>query len=129
MAMTQEKPDQPKTYRGSCHCGNYVFEARLPEIRSAEHCNCNFCHKKGALWVHPDRASFKFLEGAEETLTHYTFGKKLLDHKARRPLAPPRRWLPVADPACTSSAATAAHRFSAGASRRHCSREMSPCSA
>lgn len=86
MATTEEKPE-PKTYRGSCHCGNYVFEAQLPEIKSAKHCNCSICHKKGVLWVFPDRASFKFVQGEEETLTHYTFGTKLLNHMARRSLA------------------------------------------
>lgn len=79
----EEKP-KPKTYRGSCHCGNYVFEAQLPEIESAAHCNCSICHKKGVLWVFPDRASFTLVRGEEETMTHYTFGKKLVDHMARR---------------------------------------------
>ncbi|KAF9878115.1 glutathione-dependent formaldehyde-activating enzyme [Colletotrichum karsti] len=78
-----QKPDGPRLYRGNCHCGEFVYEAELPEIRSAMECNCSICHKKGYLWVFPAEGSkFEIIKGTKDSLTQYAFGKKSLAHKA-----------------------------------------------
>lgn len=69
-----------RTYRGNCHCGAFVYEADLPEIRSALECNCSICHKKGYLWVFPE-ARFEIVKGTADVLARYTFGPKKLVHK------------------------------------------------
>ncbi|KAK8090807.1 glutathione-dependent formaldehyde-activating enzyme [Apiospora phragmitis] len=70
-----------KTYRGNCHCKEFVYEAEIPEIRAANECNCSICTKKGALWVSPSKDSFHWVKGDEDDLTDYTFGRMLVSHK------------------------------------------------
>ncbi|KAL0934387.1 glutathione-dependent formaldehyde-activating gfa [Colletotrichum truncatum] len=71
-----------RTYRGNCHCGSFVYEVGLPEIKSAMECNCSICKKKGYLWVFPGEGSnFKIVNGTSETLAQYTFGPKKLAHR------------------------------------------------
>ncbi|KAI0132536.1 glutathione-dependent formaldehyde-activating enzyme [Xylariales sp. AK1849] len=70
-----------KTYRGNCHCGTYIFEAKLPEIKVARSCNCSICHKGGALWGMPEPGNLKFVKGDASTLTNYKFGKELFSFK------------------------------------------------
>ncbi|PWI72180.1 mitochondrial carnitine/acylcarnitine carrier protein [Purpureocillium lilacinum] len=72
-----------RTYRGNCHCGAFVYEAELPEIKSVFECNCSICHKKGYLWVFPGEGKYRVVKGGDETLTGYTFGPKKLTHKVR----------------------------------------------
>lgn len=43
-----------KKYRGNCHCGAFVFELDVPEIKSVSDCDCSICHKKGYLWLRPE---------------------------------------------------------------------------
>ncbi|KAK7958317.1 glutathione-dependent formaldehyde-activating enzyme [Apiospora saccharicola] len=70
-----------RTYRGNCHCKEFVYEAEIPEIHAANQCNCSICTKKGALWVFPVKDSFRWVKGDEEDLTEYTFGRMLVGHK------------------------------------------------
>jgi hypothetical protein len=76
--------EQPlKTYRGNCHCGAFVYEAQLPEIKTVGECNCSICLKKGYLFLFMAPAGFKVVKGSEEDLTSYTFGSKMMAHKVR----------------------------------------------
>ncbi|KAL7938807.1 Mss4-like protein [Trichoderma chlorosporum] len=68
------------TYRGNCHCGNFVYETKLPEIKSAFDCNCSICTKKGYLWVFPGKGNVNIVKGSLEGLTAYQFGAKKLNH-------------------------------------------------
>jgi hypothetical protein len=68
------------TYRGNCHCGDIVFEAKLPEIKSAFHCECSICIRKGYLWLMPGIGNVSIVKGSLEELTTYTFGEKKLKH-------------------------------------------------
>ncbi|OTA02580.1 Glutathione-dependent formaldehyde-activating, GFA [Trichoderma parareesei] len=74
---------EPKTitYRGNCHCGAFVFQTSLPEIKSAIDCNCSICAKKGYLWIFPGKGNVEIVKGSvEEGLTAYEFGPKKLKH-------------------------------------------------
>ncbi|KAI0014357.1 glutathione-dependent formaldehyde-activating enzyme [Xylariaceae sp. FL0662B] len=79
--MAEEAP--LKTYRASCHCGAYVYEATLPEVTNAFECNCSVCYKKGVLWqvLGAGAANLRFVKGDPGTLRNYTFGQKRFDHK------------------------------------------------
>ncbi|POR31142.1 Centromere protein V [Tolypocladium paradoxum] len=80
MATTETEP--LRTYRGNCHCGAFVYEVELPEIKSVFQCNCSICHKKAYLWVFPGEAdNFRVVKGTDDTLTGYRFGPKKLVHK------------------------------------------------
>ncbi|KAI1210860.1 glutathione-dependent formaldehyde-activating enzyme [Annulohypoxylon truncatum] len=70
-----------KTFRGSCHCGKYIYELDLPEDFKPAECNCSFCYKKGALWAKSEPGKFHFVKGDIDTLTNYTFGRKTFNHK------------------------------------------------
>lgn len=70
-----------KTFRGSCHCGEYIYEVDLSENFEPTECNCSFCYKKGALWIVPKPENFRFVKGDINTLTNYTFGLKTVNHK------------------------------------------------
>ncbi|KAM0742621.1 hypothetical protein ACQRIT_002798 [Beauveria bassiana] len=71
-----------RTYRGNCHCGAFVYEAELPEIRAASECPCSICRKKGYLLVGTNsKTHFKVVKGSLESLSEYTFGTKALHHK------------------------------------------------
>ncbi|PSR80658.1 glutathione-dependent formaldehyde-activating enzyme [Coniella lustricola] len=70
-----------KIYRGSCHCAKFVYEVNLPEIKSYDECNCSICFKKGYAWVFPkDDSHLRFVKGAKEDLTVYSFGKSDFSH-------------------------------------------------
>lgn len=82
-SQPQPKPSL-RLYRGNCHCGSFVYEAELPEIKSAMECNCSICHKKGYLWVFPTEGSkFDIVKGDKNALSQYTFGAKKLAHKVQ----------------------------------------------
>ncbi|KPM41941.1 hypothetical protein AK830_g4636 [Neonectria ditissima] len=71
-----------KTYRGNCHCGAFVYEVDVPEIKSTSECNCSICTKKGYLGLYPlGRDSFRVVKGAVEDLTNYTFAEGTFHHK------------------------------------------------
>jgi hypothetical protein len=81
MATTTTTEGEPRTYRGNCHCGAFVYEAQLPEIKSALECNCSICHKKGYLWVITEPAKFDIVKGTSDTLSRYTVGSVV--HRVR----------------------------------------------
>lgn len=64
-----------KSYRGSCHCGAFVYEAKLPEIKAFSECNCSICHKLGYAWLFPGQGGLDIVKGSTGDLTAYTFGK------------------------------------------------------
>lgn len=79
--MAEEQP--LKTYRGNCHCGAFVYEIQMPEIKSAQECNCSMCRRKGYLWVIPKSDTFKVVKGSPDQLTEYTFRTGTMIHKVR----------------------------------------------
>ncbi|ROT40701.1 hypothetical protein SODALDRAFT_330442 [Sodiomyces alkalinus F11] len=82
--MSDNNTDQNalKTYRGNCHCGAFVYEVRLPEIKSVWECNCSLCYKKGYLLVMPSSPDqFRIVKGSEEILATYSFNQKKAKHK------------------------------------------------
>lgn len=81
MAAEQPAPET-RTYRGNCHCGAFVYEARVPEITTVSECDCSICVKKGYLFVFTGAANnFTVVKGSQDDLVTYTFGGKILEHK------------------------------------------------
>lgn len=76
-----EMSEQLKTYRGNCHCAEYVFEVQVPESSKPKECNCSLCYKRGALWLSPKSENLHFVKGDPSTLANYTFGGKTWNHK------------------------------------------------
>lgn len=71
------------TYRGNCHCGDFVFETKVPEIKEAWNCECSICVRKGYLWLE-GKSNVKIVKGSLDQLTAYTFGEKKLKHLVSR---------------------------------------------
>lgn len=76
--MSTEEPT--KTYRGNCHCGAFVYEAELPEIKGGTTCSCSICFKKGTRIIYTAPKTVKFVKGDESNLTKYSFNTKALIH-------------------------------------------------
>ncbi|KAL6719074.1 hypothetical protein ACLMJK_003309 [Lecanora helva] len=74
-----ESNDQ--SYNGSCHCGAFQYDVKLPEIKQAVACNCSVCFKKGYLWVFPSADNDLVVENGDGTLKDYEFGRKSMSHK------------------------------------------------
>jgi len=70
---------EPKTYVGSCHCGQVRYEVTT-DLEQVLECNCSICSRAGYLlsFVAADR--FKLLAGADK-LTDYQFNKKNIHHQ------------------------------------------------
>ncbi|KAH8889748.1 hypothetical protein GQ53DRAFT_747966 [Thozetella sp. PMI_491] len=68
-----------QTYRGSCHCGAFIFEMEGPEIKKVSKCNCSICFRKGYNWT-PPTGRLNIIKG-ESTLQEYKFGPKNTAHK------------------------------------------------
>lgn len=64
-----------KTYRGNCHCGAFIYEVKLPEIKTYNECNCSICHKKGYAWLFPSKGNLDIVKGSIDDLKAYTFNK------------------------------------------------------
>lgn len=79
MAAANTAPQS--AYRDSCHCGEFVYEVHLPDIKSVFECNCSICYKKGYLWLFPGDAKFSIIQGDDCTLTAYAFGPQKLTHR------------------------------------------------
>ncbi|KAI1377800.1 glutathione-dependent formaldehyde-activating enzyme [Hypoxylon crocopeplum] len=73
--------EQLKTYRGSCHCGTYIYEAKVSDDAKPHECNCSMCYRKNILWFAPKNENIHFVKGDPKTMTNYTFGRKTWDHK------------------------------------------------
>ncbi|KAK1248459.1 hypothetical protein MKX08_006679 [Trichoderma sp. CBMAI-0020] len=67
------------TYRGNCHCGDFVFEIKVPEIKDVWNCECSICAKKGYLWL-DGKSNVNIVKGSLDQLTAYTFGEKKFKH-------------------------------------------------
>ncbi|KAF6804245.1 glutathione-dependent formaldehyde-activating gfa [Colletotrichum sojae] len=71
-----------RVYRGNCHCGAFVYEIEVPEIKSVFECNCSICSKKAYIWLRLDSdMKIKVVKGTVGALTEYTFGPKKIRHK------------------------------------------------
>ena len=69
-----------RIYRGNCHCGAFVYEAQLPEIKVGTTCNCSMCFKKGTRIVYTPVKNVKVVKGSESDLTKYQFNNKVINH-------------------------------------------------
>lgn len=69
-----------KTYYGNCHCAAFKFSLHVPEISSAQTCNCSMCSKKGYLWLYPPTEAFA-IERGDGSLTEYHSANKTFTHK------------------------------------------------
>lgn len=66
-------------YRGSCHCGQIVFEVE-GELQDVLDCNCSICSRKGALlWFLP-QDKFRLLTPEADAAT-YTFNRHVIRHR------------------------------------------------
>lgn len=66
-------------YKGSCHCGNIVFEVE-GDLETVVACNCSICARKGALlWAVP-RERLELLTSGDGVGT-YTFNKHVIAHR------------------------------------------------
>ncbi|KAH6685660.1 glutathione-dependent formaldehyde-activating enzyme [Plectosphaerella plurivora] len=75
--------DQPlKTYRANCHCGAFIYEVDLPELKTVRNCNCSICSRKGYIFTGPSHPeALKIVKGDEAGLTTYSFGAGKMEHK------------------------------------------------
>ena len=77
----------PKTYNGSCHCGQIKYTVIMDEALAPEgkgeitKCNCSICHNNGLLNIYPKREDVIFLDNSDRKLKEYWFGQKLKPHK------------------------------------------------
>ncbi|KAK3390567.1 Mss4-like protein [Podospora didyma] len=79
--MSETAKQTPRTYRGNCHCGAFVFEVEAPEITSAFACNCSICTKRGYLWgIFTGEDNIKVVKD-DGLLVDYYFGPKKTNHK------------------------------------------------
>jgi hypothetical protein len=65
-------------YKGSCHCGAFVFNVDL-ELEGLITCNCSMCQRTGYVmaFVAPEALH---VEAGEGTLKRYTFNTMNIDH-------------------------------------------------
>lgn len=69
-----------KTYRGNCHCGKFIYEIKVPEIKEYNECNCSICRRKGYAFVIPGEGNFQFVKGSMDELKTYSFGNQYFTH-------------------------------------------------
>lgn len=65
-------------YKGSCHCGQVVFEVE-GELTQIADCNCSICSRMGSLLWFVPRDNLHLLT-PEDKLTTYTFGTGTIKH-------------------------------------------------
>ncbi|KAL1879754.1 hypothetical protein Daus18300_001591 [Diaporthe australafricana] len=63
-----------RVYRGNCHCGAIIYEARLPEITSYSECNCSICRKKAT------QGQLNIVKGSIDELAFYSFNNGRFVH-------------------------------------------------
>lgn len=61
----------PRTYQGSCHCGQVRFEADL-ELDHVRVCDCSICRRRGALLHRVAEDQLRLITPLDE-LSVYTF--------------------------------------------------------
>jgi hypothetical protein len=66
-------------YKGSCHCGNVMFEVE-GELGEVTDCNCSICSRKGALLWFVPRARLRLLT-PESALSTYSFRTHRIKHR------------------------------------------------
>lgn len=77
-----------RTYRGNCHCGAFVYEINVPEVKSVAECNCSICYKKGYIRLFLEKKNFRVAKGDITQLSSYTFGGKRAEHQVIFPGRP-----------------------------------------
>lgn len=66
--------------RGSCHCGNVIFEVDLANgLENLRRCNCSLCRRKGAVMAGVPLANLRIVKGAEK-LTLYQWNTRTAKH-------------------------------------------------
>ncbi|MEJ2593294.1 MAG: GFA family protein [Candidatus Thiodiazotropha sp.] len=66
-------------YKGSCHCGQVVFEVE-GELEQLTDCNCSICSRLGSLHWFVPRENLVLLT-PEERLASYAFGERTIQHR------------------------------------------------
>jgi hypothetical protein len=66
------------TYRGSCHCGDVVFEIDT-ELDNVAICNCSICQRRNAVMHRVSADRFRLLQG-EKSLVLYQFNTGTAKH-------------------------------------------------
>jgi hypothetical protein len=69
---------RPKTYEGSCHCGDVRFKVTT-DLARVIRCNCSICLKKGHLLTFVSPEQFELISGEGKT-TDYQFNKQIIHH-------------------------------------------------
>ncbi|KAH9525546.1 hypothetical protein Btru_001676 [Bulinus truncatus] len=64
---------------GGCHCGAVRFKVLAPDSVDVFECNCSICTKKQNFHFIVPKSNFTLLQG-EDSITTYTFNKKLAKH-------------------------------------------------
>ncbi len=67
-----------KTYRGSCHCGDVVFEIET-DLDGVAVCNCSICRRRNAVMHRVTADRFRLLQG-EDSLALYQFNTGAAKH-------------------------------------------------
>jgi len=67
-----------QTYTGSCHCGavKFTVDTTLEKVLT---CDCSMCNRAGTILTFVPESQFT-LQCGEESLSHYQFNKKRIDH-------------------------------------------------
>ena len=67
-----------KTYRGSCHCGDIIFEVDT-DLDGVAVCNCSICQRRNAVMHRVTADRFRLLQGAD-SLALYQFNTGMAKH-------------------------------------------------
>jgi hypothetical protein len=73
------KEQQRMKYKGSCHCGQVVFEVE-GELEQLTDCNCSICSRLGSLHWFVPREKLHLLT-PEADLASYAFGEQTIQHR------------------------------------------------
>ncbi|KAG9242421.1 Mss4-like protein [Calycina marina] len=70
-----------QAYDGNCHCGNFKFRLKLPELKTASKCHCSICNLKGGIWIAPlVKSQFTISTKPGPTVSTYEFGEHKMTH-------------------------------------------------
>ncbi len=79
--------------RGTCHCGTVTFKTEHTPAWLTR-CNCSFCRRTGALWVHVEVRDAVLTYPPGATLT-YVWGDKTLAFHTCRICGATTHWMPL----------------------------------